>query len=189
MMSHSHLCYSRQYKKQNLGKPHDQAGPLRIATCMVIEDVNGKVLLTMRSRKMRVFPRAWVLPGGHLDPGETLEACAVREIKEETGINIQMNSNASLSYHGKEVTLAPYFIYESSISQLKTVTRELIKAQNWTAMTDLSKPPTCHLIINFFVKLGVPASEISLSLCTKEVEASIWLTQDQLISVFCSLKP
>jgi 8-oxo-dGTP pyrophosphatase MutT (NUDIX family) len=49
------------------------AKPLRLASCMVIEDADGKVLVTKRSRKMRVFPRAWVLPGGHIDAGETLE--------------------------------------------------------------------------------------------------------------------
>ena len=44
--------------------------------------------MTLRSDKMRVFPNSWVLPGGHIDLGETLEDGVVRELSEETGINI-----------------------------------------------------------------------------------------------------
>ena len=53
---------------------------------MVIQDENDKVLLTKRSKKMKIFPGAWVLPGGHIDLGETFEECAIREIYEETGV-------------------------------------------------------------------------------------------------------
>ena len=33
-------------------------------------------------------PEAWSTPGGHLDFGESPEQCAVREVKEETGLDI-----------------------------------------------------------------------------------------------------
>ncbi len=45
---------------------------------------NGEVLL-LQSHK---WPGAYVVPGGHVELGERLEQAAVREAKEETGLDI-----------------------------------------------------------------------------------------------------
>ena len=34
--------------------------------------------------------RHWALPGGRPEPGETLEQCLVREMKEETGLDVSV---------------------------------------------------------------------------------------------------
>ena len=35
------------------------------------------------------YQHLWTLPGGRIEPGETIEQCAVREIREELGLTIQ----------------------------------------------------------------------------------------------------
>ena len=55
---------------------------------MAILDEDDKILLTKRPQHMRKFPNAWVMPGGHLEHGETMEECVIREVREETGIEI-----------------------------------------------------------------------------------------------------
>ena len=42
----------------------------------------------------------WDLPKGKLDKGETLSACAVREVEEETGLKeIRLISSLLITYH------------------------------------------------------------------------------------------
>ena len=61
----------------------------------VILEKDGKILLGMRhpdpDKADSAFRSAgeWSLPGGKIDFGETLEECAIREVREETGIIIK----------------------------------------------------------------------------------------------------
>lgn len=55
------------------------------ATAVLIED---GCLLLVEQNVSASAQRAWSLPGGALEPGETLEVCLVREMREETGLDI-----------------------------------------------------------------------------------------------------
>ncbi|KAH3761631.1 26S proteasome non-ATPase regulatory subunit 10 [Pelomyxa schiedti] len=60
-----------------------------------------QVLITRRLSTMRIFPGCWVLPGGHVDNGETLETAVARETFEETGLTLTPSS------------ITPLCLYES----------------------------------------------------------------------------
>ncbi|GAB3282308.1 NUDIX hydrolase [Larkinella harenae] len=58
----------------------------RTSEIVVIND-QQEVLLSLRHPDKVVLPNFWdVCVGGHVDPGETYEQCAMREVEEEIGV-------------------------------------------------------------------------------------------------------
>jgi ADP-ribose pyrophosphatase YjhB (NUDIX family) len=55
----------------------------KVGVNAVFFNEKGEVLLTQRSDNQQ-----WCIPGGHVDLGETLSEAAVREAKEETGLDV-----------------------------------------------------------------------------------------------------
>jgi 8-oxo-dGTP diphosphatase len=52
---------------------------------IIIETPGGIVLIERRNE-----PLGWALPGGFVDAGESLESAAIREAKEETGLDVTL---------------------------------------------------------------------------------------------------
>jgi 8-oxo-dGTP pyrophosphatase MutT (NUDIX family) len=68
------------------GERIGKLGNLMVGSCAIIFDqARERVLLTRRTDNAR-----WCLPGGRLEPGESIvEGCA-REVWEETGLQVQI---------------------------------------------------------------------------------------------------
>ena len=58
----------------------------RVGVGVIIEH-DGQVLLLKRRQVHGAG--TWSTPGGHLEFGESPEACAIREVQEETGVTIE----------------------------------------------------------------------------------------------------
>lgn len=61
----------------------------RVIVCPVIQN-QGEYLLCKMASDRGVFPGQWALPGGGMEPGETMEAALRREIGEELGEALQI---------------------------------------------------------------------------------------------------
>ena len=48
---------------------------------------DGKALLIKRAHAP--YQHLWTLPGGRIEPDETIEQCAIREIREELGVTVR----------------------------------------------------------------------------------------------------
>lgn len=62
----------------------------KVGVSNIFVDENGRLLLMKRSDECKTFPGYWGLVGGFIDPGETPEEAAIREAKEEIGVEIQV---------------------------------------------------------------------------------------------------
>ncbi len=54
------------------------------AASAVVVDGDGRILLHRRRDNDK-----WALPGGRMELGESLAGCAVREVREETGLEVE----------------------------------------------------------------------------------------------------
>lgn len=81
----------------------------------------GGLVLNDAGALLMIFRRGkWDLPKGKLDAGETILACAVREVKEETGLkDVEHGERIGITYHEY---FDPY------------LKEEVIKESHWYAM-------------------------------------------------------
>ncbi len=66
--------------------PADRPRRTRSAVRVVLTDDSGRVLLFEDSDPGVPGARWWMTPGGGIDPGESQQEAAVRELREETGL-------------------------------------------------------------------------------------------------------
>ncbi len=62
------------------------SGQPKVGVATVVVNGEGRVLVGRDTRKGK---ETYGVPGGHWESGETLKECAVREVKEESGIDCE----------------------------------------------------------------------------------------------------
>ncbi len=86
----SKLCKARDLGLQEqrpVLKAHPEVPHITVTAAVLRRD--GRVLLAKRPSK-GLLGGMWEFPGGKLEPGETLQECLMREIREETGAEVQV---------------------------------------------------------------------------------------------------
>ena len=59
--------------------------PVVMGVGVIIVNASGEVLFGKRSGSHAPY---WSIPGGHMEPGESFEQAAIREVAEETGLRL-----------------------------------------------------------------------------------------------------
>ena len=64
--------------------------PFSLSVKALVRDANGCCLLLRRSAASQGNAGKWDLPGGKLDPGESVDRALCREVAEETGLAVSV---------------------------------------------------------------------------------------------------
>ena len=62
--------------------------PASVVVCVMTAGSGDSLLITRRARGLRTHAGQWALPGGRRDAGESVQAAALRELGEETGLQV-----------------------------------------------------------------------------------------------------
>jgi len=104
--------------------------------CAVI--INDKQILAQTAQKNTVIntdDKQYVVPGGKVEPGETLNAAVHREVKEETNLNIDIIKKLGTSRNNK-YKLHWFVCAPTDLSLLKVVEPQKQKELKWVSLDD-----------------------------------------------------
>lgn len=137
---------------------------VRLACSTLILDSNNHLLLTRRDKRLRSFPGAWVNPGGRLDPKESLDKCALRELDEEVGISLTQKETSTKGgleylYLGRDCEVKPFMVYESV----------------YPTHLDIGFPKVQYIVVFYYVKIGCEYTKIKAKIQDSEIDKAIWL--------------
>ena len=108
--------------------------PIKKAGAIVLDQSKKHVLMVHRHSK-----DDWSFPKGHLEPKETSEQAAIREVGEETGFSIQIISTLpELIYHTrneKQVELSMFL----AVAVDRIQEPEVGSDSKWTAVSEVNK--------------------------------------------------
>jgi 8-oxo-dGTP pyrophosphatase MutT (NUDIX family) len=131
---------------------------VRLACVGLISDLSGNLLLTRRPPTMFSFPKAWVFPGGKVDENENPIATLLREVHEETGIDINIK-DGSYYYGNNDVEVGPLMLYESV----------------YPDTLDKGLPGRQVLVLYYLIRLCVDKTEIDILICKNEIDEYLWV--------------
>mmetsp|Transcript_18503 Transcript_18503/g.33647 ORF Transcript_18503/g.33647 Transcript_18503/m.33647 type:complete len:706 (-) Transcript_18503:68-2185(-) len=121
----------------------------KIRACgAIIVDSTYKMALLVQDAKSR----SWTFPKGKINGGETQAECAIREVMEETGIDIEPYIDESLKLErnifGKDVTLFLIGGLDASTLQVRASCNDEIGGFAWHQLSDL--PTNLDSVKNVF---------------------------------------
>ncbi|XP_073835420.1 uncharacterized protein [Musca autumnalis] len=119
----------------------------------LVVNENNEVLVVCE--RFSLIPNSWKLPGGYAEPHENIIDAAIREVREETGIECEFNTVISLRHsHGGIFGCSDIYCVVAltpKSSDLRRCEREIAKLQ-WMPISEYLEHPNVHETNRHFVR-------------------------------------
>ncbi len=113
-------------------------------TCSVSLEQDGQLLLVQEATPA-IYGK-WNQPAGHLEPGETLFDCAIREAREESGYVVELTGLQGIYTHTSEREQDINFCFRARpCGEPGPIDPDEIMATRWFTKEELRQFPTAHL--------------------------------------------
>ena len=97
---------------------------------------DGRELLVIRRRRHQ----DWTLPKGKVKPGESWLKCAIREVREETGFDVEVASHAGwVCYDTGDITKVVRFWNMRPLGESRFESSEEVLSVHWLAPQEALK--------------------------------------------------
>ena len=109
-----------------------------LAADIIIQFNDGSIVLIKRLNEP--YKNQWALPGGIMDPGETIEVTAVREAKEETGLDVKLErllgvfSKPGRDPRGRTVSVLFLASVVGGILKAQSDAKEILRTNDYAEM-------------------------------------------------------
>ena len=99
----------------------------------------GRVLILMRAPGMNYRAGSWDLPGGHLALGENFEDCLIREVKEETALDVSIDRMLGLNSMVTEPYMRAFYACRLRVFQNVRLRPDEHVEHRWVTLAEMAQ--------------------------------------------------